>query len=197
MSFAAVLLAGGGSRRMGRDKAGLAWGGVTLLAHQAATLRATGASELLVSCRAEQVAARVAELGAEFRVVVDVHPDSGPAAALDDAWRATRADVLLVLALDLPRMNAEYLRELVARAQTLERSVVPVHSGLFEPLAAAWHRSCLVAFDQVRHRPVKEICAELVKRELLVTREVTDGEGALFANVNTPEEYERVVTKGG
>lgn len=191
MSFAAVLLAGGGSRRMGRDKAGLTWGGGTLLAHQAATLRATGAGELLVSCRPEQVAARAAELGEDFRVVVDAHPDSGPAAALDDAWRVARADVLLVLALDVPRMNAAYLCELVAQAQTLERSVVPVRSGFFEPLAAAWHRSCLVAFDQVWHRPVKEICAELVKRDLLLTREVSDGEGALFANVNTPEEYER------
>ena len=133
----------------------------------------------------------MAELGTEFRVVIDARPDSGPAAALDDAWRATRADVLVVLALDMPRMSADYLRELAASAQRQERSVVPMRSGFYEPLAAAWHRSCLVAFDRVVNRPLQEICAELAKRELLAARNVSDGEARLFENMNTREEYAR------
>ncbi len=187
MSFAAVLLAGGGSRRMGRDKATLAWGAGTLLEHQAQALRATGADEWLISCRAE--CGREVE---GFRVVLDVHPDAGPAAALDDVWRAARADVLVVLPLDMPLMRPDYLRDLAMSARQQQRSVVPVIGGYYEPLAAAWHRSCLVAFDQVMHRPMQEICAELVKRELLTPRNVSDGEMAMFENLNTPEDYARL-----
>ncbi|WP_438480219.1 molybdenum cofactor guanylyltransferase [Oleiharenicola lentus] len=187
MSFATVLLTGGGSRRMGRDKAMLAWSDGTLLTHQAATLRATGASELLLSCAPDR------EWICEgFRVVCDTQADTGPAAALLDAWQATTADVLVVLPIDVPRMSVDYLRELALRARQLEQSVVPVRGGYFEPLAAAWHRSSLVAFDRVAHRPMQEICAELAKRGLLHAREVSDGEAALFENMNTPEEYQRV-----
>ena len=49
--FAAALLAGGRSLRMGRDKARLPWGGEPLWRHQWRTLAALEPSSLLLSCR--------------------------------------------------------------------------------------------------------------------------------------------------
>lgn len=190
MSFAAVLLAGGASRRMGRDKPALAWNGSTLLDHQARTLRLTGAQQFLLSCRADQT--RQLE---GFGLVVDSEINAGPAAALADAWRATTAEVLLVLAVDLPRMPADYLREMALAALQQGRSVVPLLVGCYEPLAAAWHRSCLVEFYSAAGRSLQGICATLAKRELLSPREVSDGESQLFENVNTPDDYQRLNRK--
>ena len=51
IDFCAVLLAGGDSTRMGRDKAFIPWSGGTLLEHQLATLSATGAHEVFISAR--------------------------------------------------------------------------------------------------------------------------------------------------
>ena len=187
MNFSAVLLAGGRSSRMGLDKSGLAWDGVTLLTHQARTLRLAGAQQLLLSGRREQA------LQLEgFALVTDSESGAGPAAALADAWRETHAQVLLVLAVDLPRMPVEYLRELALGAWQQERSVVPVLGGRYEPLAAAWHRSCMPEFFGAAGRSLQGICSILAAGDLLTVRQVSDGEAQLFENLNTPADYQRL-----
>jgi len=181
VNFSAVLLAGGRSSRMGLDKSGLAWDGVTLLAHQARTLRLVGAQQLWLSGRRA--------------LVTDSESGAGPAAALADAWRETHAQVLLVLAVDLPRMPVDYLRELALGALQQERSVVPMLGGRYEPLAAAWHRSCVPEFFGAAGRSLQSICSILAAGDLLTVRQVSDGEAQLFENVNTPSDYERL--RGG
>ncbi len=52
MNFSAVILAGGKSSRMGRDKAWLEFDGQSLLARQIACVRRAGASEVFISGRA-------------------------------------------------------------------------------------------------------------------------------------------------
>ena len=188
MSFAAVLLAGGMSRRMGCDKPMLTWNGNTLLAHQALTLRKAGARELLLSCRPDQT--RRLE---GFILVTDSALDAGPAAALADAWRVTTAEVLLSLAVDLPRMPADYLREMALGALQQGRSVIPMLGGRYEPLAAAWHRSCLPQLVGAEGRSLQWVCTTLAKMDFLTPREVTDGEARLFENLNTPADYRRLL----
>lgn len=192
MSFAAVLLAGGMSRRMGRDKPALAWDGNTLLAHQALTLQKTGAGQFLLSCRPDQ-AWRLEG----FVLVLDSELDAGPAAALADAWRATTAEVLLALAVDLPRMPADYLREMALGALQQGRSVIPMLGGRYEPLAAAWHRSCLPQLIDAAGRSLQGICSTLAKMDLLTPRDVSDGETRLFENLNTPADYQRLSEADG
>ena len=187
MNFSAVLLAGGASSRMGRDKSTLYWKGSTLLLHQAEILRQSGAHQLLLSGPAEQ-----SSLVPGFALVQDSENLAGPAAALADVWRATDASVLVVLAVDVPRIPPDYLRDLALGALQQERSVVPVRGGRYEPLVAAWHRSCLAEFFGAAGRSLQNICANLVKMDLLTVREVTDGESQLFENINTPADYERL-----
>ncbi len=187
MNFSAVLLAGGASRRMGRDKATLYWNGGPLLTHQAAILRQTGAQQLLLSGRTEQIS-----LVEGFTLVTDTEVGAGPAAALADVWREANASVLISLAIDCPRMPSDYLRELALAALQQERSVVPMLAGRFEPLAAAWHRSCVGEFFHSAGRSLQGICATLAKGNLLTVREVSDGEAQLFENINTPDDYARL-----
>jgi molybdopterin-guanine dinucleotide biosynthesis protein A len=172
---------------MGRDKSTLNWGDGTLLAHQARTLRLAGAQQLLVSRRPDQAGQLEG-----FTLVTDSESGAGPAAALADAWRATNTDVLLALAVDLPRMPADYLREMALGAMQQERSVVPVLGGRYEPLAAAWHRSSLLEFAGAAGGSLQSICAMLARMDLLTPREVSDGEAQLFENVNTAADYERL-----
>jgi molybdopterin-guanine dinucleotide biosynthesis protein A len=185
--LAAVLLAGGASRRMGRDKAELAYAGQTLIDRQAATLRAVGADECLLACREDQ--GRSVE---GFRTIWDTHPDTGPASALADVWRATQAEVLVVLALDMPRMSAEFLRRLANDACRTGQSVVPMLGGFYEPLAAAWYRSSASVLADAQHRSMQEICRELAARGLIEARDVSVDEARLFANINTPEDYRQL-----
>lgn len=185
---AGVLLAGGRSRRMGRDKAALPWRGGTLGEHQALTLARTGCWPLRIACRAEQ-----AWTPAGFVRLED--PD-GPGGALEAVIRALEqaaSPVVVMLAIDLPQVRAEDLAALAEAARISGLSVVPRGPGGFEPLAAAWHRSALplLRASVPARVPLRETCVQLETAGLLRAREIAAGEAGWLVNVNTPEEAAR------
>jgi len=129
MHFSAVILAGGESRRMGRDKAFLEHGGKTLLARQLETVAALRPAEILVSGRADT---DYSHLG--YSVLLDVQPGCGPIAGIERALALARSEWVLVLAVDLPGMTSAFLGRLLALSDT-GSGVVPETSRGLEPLA--------------------------------------------------------------
>ncbi len=182
--FSAVVLAGGRSTRMGRDKALLPLAdGRTLLARQLDVLRAAGAAEVLVSARHEQ---RLPLKGA--RLIPDCEPDCGPLGGIAAALAAAAHDRLLVLAIDLPRMSAEFLAGLVAAA-TPDRGLVPLLDGEPEPLAALYPRDAVTlatAMLAARDRRVRAWARQLATHGRVQWREVLPSEAGVFENWNTP-----------
>lgn len=189
--FAGLLLAGGRSQRMGRDKAQLDWRGRPLGEHQAATLAATGASPLFLSCRPEQ-----AWTPRDFSRLEDRASDGGVLAAFVEALTTVSAstDVVLVLAVDLPLVPARWLAELATRAGAERLSVVPLHDGGFEPFAAAWHRSALpmLRASLGRNQSLQQTCVELQNKNMLHALAVDATEAARLTNLNSPEDIVRL-----
>jgi molybdopterin-guanine dinucleotide biosynthesis protein A len=109
MNFSAVILAGGRSRRMGRDKAWLEVDGQPLLARALAVLREAGPREVFISSRADR---GDAALGCP--VLLDREPDLGPLGGIERALQAAASPLVLVLAVDLPYMTGGFLRKLLA-----------------------------------------------------------------------------------
>jgi molybdopterin-guanine dinucleotide biosynthesis protein A len=137
------VLAGGESRRMGRDKALLPWGGTTLLGHALDRLRQV-CGEVAILAGAEP---RYADQGA--RVVMDTVRDAGPLAGLLAALDDAHTEVVLMLAVDLPSVPPALLAFLLELAGRAEVDVVAPVVGLRpQPLCAAYRRSCTPA---VRH----------------------------------------------
>ena len=186
---AGVLLAGGKSRRMGRNKAELSWQEGTLGDHQAASLAATGAWPLLLSCRQDQ-----SWTPRQFQRVEDQSADAGVLGALLQALLATDAEVLTVLAIDVPLVSADLLEHLSGRAREQGLSVVPWHLERFEPLAAAWHRSIAPTLERALRdgRSLQDACTELAADGRLLRQELTSEEERQLANVNTPEDLGRI-----
>ncbi len=187
---AALLLAGGRSRRMGRDKAGLEWNGRTLGEHQVSTLAATGAWPLLLSCRADQTWSP-----AGFMRVEDRDDHGGVLSAIVEAWSATDAQVLTILAVDLPLVSAEFLDRLAGIAREGGVSVVPKSGDRFEPLAAAWHRSSIPALQRalVTESSLQGVCATLQQEGRLRAFEPGAEEIRQLTNLNTPEDLARLI----
>jgi molybdopterin-guanine dinucleotide biosynthesis protein A len=183
--FSAVLLAGGRSTRMGRDKALLPLAdGYSLLARQLATLRAVGAAEVLISARAEQ---NLPLTG--VRLVTDLLPDNGPLAGLAAALAAAAHHRVLVLAVDLPEMPPEFLTGLVVEA-TPTCGVVPLIDGRPEPLAAVYHRGAATIASELLaggERRAAACARHLAATGLVRWRTVTPEEKDFFANWNTPQ----------
>ena len=137
MNFSAVILAGGKSSRMGRDKAWLEIGGQALLARQTGLARELGAAEIFISGRADGDYSAF-----DGRILHDKFSDAGPLAGIERALDAIKSPLLLVLAVDLPEMSAEFLRRLATRCAE-NSGGIPTSNGNLEPLAAFYPKAAL------------------------------------------------------
>jgi molybdenum cofactor guanylyltransferase len=138
---AAAVLAGGASRRMGRDKATLAVGGVALAAGVLAAAAEVADPVVLVAPQGHP-ARRL-----HPRVVTD--PGEGPLAALAAALEALEAGHVLVLAADHPGLAVELLAQLVALAPGGE-AVACRRGPRLEPLVAVYRRAPALAAARAR-----------------------------------------------
>ena len=138
---AAAVLAGGASRRMGRDKATLAVGGVEL-ASLALAAAARVAHPVVLVAPEGHPARRVAA-----PAVAD--PGLGPLAALAAALDALTAEHVLVLAGDHPGLRVELLARLVALAGEAE-AVACRRGPRLEPLVAVYERAPALAAARAR-----------------------------------------------
>lgn len=185
--FSALLLAGGRSTRMGRDKALLPHptSGRPLLEHQAGLLRALpGCAGLLLSAPAERGYSL-----AEARLVADTAPDSGPLAGLCAGLAAATTSRLLVLAVDLPFVTPAFLSALLA-----DGPAAPRHAdGAFEPLCAVYPVSCdiraaVAAALARRELSLQRLLAAACASGWMRPRPVSPAEIPLLANWNTPSD---------
>jgi molybdopterin-guanine dinucleotide biosynthesis protein A len=193
--IAGIVLAGGASSRMGRDKAAIELEGETLAGSAARRLAAV--------CPEVAVADRGRSLVPGFPSLPD-GPGRGPAAGLLGAARAFPGRPLLALACDLPRVPVPLLAALAGEAEDPGVDwALPRWERGPEPLCALWGPRALAALEARVARGVHALWSlaaaeDLVVRWLegdLLTRFGPPAE--LFLNVNTPEELERARTGGG
>ncbi|PKN83040.1 MAG: hypothetical protein CVU47_00690 [Chloroflexi bacterium HGW-Chloroflexi-9] len=193
--IAVVVLAGGRSSRMGRDKAAVMLHGRRLLDRTlAAAVAVPGVVEVVVVLAPAQVIPPV-RCAAPVTLVRDTTAYQGPLAGIAAGLAGTsRAEVALVLGCDTPFVQPGLLALLAARA-TAGAIVVPVHEGRPQPLCSAIH---FEAFEAVRAlaaggaRAASAIADD--PRALLVQPgewAAADPEGLSFLGVNTPEELAR------
>jgi molybdopterin-guanine dinucleotide biosynthesis protein A len=184
MLHAAVLLAGGKSSRMGRDKSALLVNREPLWRSQLATLRATDPAELFISGKSD---GPYANAGVE--ILADEFPDCGPLGGIATALRRCKGDRLLVLAVDMPAMSAAFLRTLIEESHRTTKGIIPSVAAHFEPLAAVYLRSTLAVADEclrIGERKLESFARELEAHGLAIIRPVEGEDASLFTNWNRP-----------
>ena len=140
---AAAVLAGGASRRMGRDKATLAVGGVELAAAALAAAARVASPVVLVAPDGHPAGRLAGGVG----LVTD--PGLGPLAALGAALAALDAEHVLVLAGDHPGLRVELLAHLVA-LRGRGQAVACRRGPRLEPLVAVYRRAPALAAARAR-----------------------------------------------
>jgi molybdopterin-guanine dinucleotide biosynthesis protein A len=199
-----VVLCGGASSRMGRDKATLALGGRTLLERAADCLSAVAAETVL----AVGPRRRYGELG--LTCVLDRQGDVGPAAGIRAALAAVDAEWFCVLACDMPRVDRSLFDALLARARRdeLDCCFAVAREDLPEPVCAVYHRRCLAPMEAALAAGRRRVLAFLefpgADGRALRSGNVPAAEPAGSAagrervlNLNTPEEWARERTRDG
>ncbi len=185
------MLAGGASRRMGRDKALLALGDETILARQVRLLHAV--------CR------RVAVIGPQERyrglavpVLPDELPRRGPLGGIVTGLDLTRAEFNLFLGCDLPFMESRFLRFLAARAlqDAADVTLPRTPDARLQTLCAVCRRrarvvlrASLMAGENMIRRVFPRLRCRIIAWPEIARAGFSQ---RIFDNMNTPADYERV-----
>lgn len=173
----------------GRDKAFAAVGGEPIAVRTVRLFHALFPQVLVATNRPEQFA------GLAVETVLDRHPGCGPLAGIHAALLASRHPHVFAAACDMPGLDADVIRLLLARIATAD-AIVPHWQGDVEPLHAVYAVRCLPAIETClrtgRHAMrdfLKTISVDYVSEaELSALR----GAAASLINVNTPEELAAV-----
>ncbi|MEM7277284.1 MAG: molybdenum cofactor guanylyltransferase [Pseudomonadota bacterium] len=181
------MLAGGSSRRMGTDKAALLVDGQTQL-ERTVTLLQAQVEQVFVSTRADQAGD---ELRGGFFTLEDRYSDLGPLAGILTALESTPEEAWLVVACDLPRLDALSIRHLLDNCATdaIATAFRSEHDGLPEPLCAVWQPTATNAI----HAAMAQ--GRTCPRKILIVNDAhllsPISQGALD-NANTPDDLERI-----
>jgi molybdenum cofactor guanylyltransferase len=186
MQATGIILAGGKSRRMGRDKAFLPFGRGLLIERVIEVIQQVTADVILITNSPEQYQ----RFG--LPMFADVIPDAGSLGGIYTGLVSAKTPYGLCLACDMPFVKPDFLRFLCDTAAETD-VVIPRNAEDFQPLCAVYSQACQAPihqkiaagrlkitgfFEQVRVR--------VIDGALLAHYDPHD---VMFFNANTPEEY--------
>jgi molybdopterin-guanine dinucleotide biosynthesis protein A len=180
-------MAGGQSRRMGRDKALLVLDGEPLWRRQARVLHSAGASVVGVVRQREQAPL---DLPPELRLWHDAVIGAGPMAGLHAALSACETGWLAVLAIDMPRIDAGWFQWLGGFCGPGRGAIVRQATG-HEPLAAIYPRAALAEVTarlESGQRSLQPLADALIATGRMTSVALSPAEAWRVANWNTPAE---------
>lgn len=180
-----VILAGGMSQRMGRDKALLEVHGETLFSRVQRTLASV--------CSRVQIAGERPDLAhADLAAFADCHPGSS-LGGLHNALTNNDSEWVLVLPCDLPFPSPTLLRTLCA-ARAGYQAVIPRTASGAEPLIACYHRSTLPLIEEQLaegNLRLTDLLGRLAVR-YLDEDSLPSGWRRALTNLNRPQDLERL-----
>ena len=195
-SVTAVVLAGGRSRRLGRNKALELVGGVPLIARVTSALQSISSETVIVV--AEERQAEVLPLPSDARVVRDLYPNSGSLGGILTGLISATGVWALVVACDMPFLNKALLSEMASERDDCD-AVVPVLDGRPEPTHALYSKVCMEPIRKKIEAGDLKISAffESVRVKYLPQRTIEMIDPGLwsFFNVNTPKDLETAMAR--
>jgi len=184
----AVILAGGRSRRFGQDKAAATLLGKRLIDRVVGQLPSDWSHRLVVANDLSLVK------DTNLPVIGDLIPHHGPMGGILTALKFICTDWALVIACDLPLIETSILRLIGGRAMVSEADVVvPLLEGRYQPLVAAYRRTCIPTLDRlILQRRLKMVdFFPKARLDCLRAEEIAGAGGSSwsFHNINTQDEF--------
>ncbi len=184
-----AILAGGESRRFGRNKALELYRGKRFIDHCVESLRR--------HCVPVLVVANDLNLYFDVRatLIQDVIPHQGPLGGIYTALLFSPSEWVLVKATDMPFLVPELITLMFQRRGGVD-VVVPTVGEHYEPLLALYHRRCLPAVAGALQAKERRIVQFFRKVRVCTLAEaewrMADPQGLSLWNVNTPEDWQQL-----
>jgi len=186
---AAIILAGGSSRRMGQDKSMLLIKGKPIIELIRDQLRPLFGQRIIISANDP---VRYAFLG--LPVVTDESAGQGPLMGIACGLRASPCDVNLVIACDIPRIDAALVNQLIDRIGENDVMLPRTAGGNFEPLFAVYRKSILPLIDAALRRGIRRIIDVFDGARVGI---LAIDDAPWLRNLNTPADYREFVSGDG
>ena len=181
-----IVLSGGKSRRMGKEKGLCHFRGKALISYAIDTLKPL-CSRLIISANNKPNEYQLYG----FQVISDEIPETGPIGGLYSCLKQSQSVINLVISCDTPFVTTEVYQELLNYIGEYQ-AVVPVQEdGFLEPITAIYQRSCLpVILQQIEKGEYKmmDLLARLNTKFVHFDTNMSDSKPSLFHNLNSPED---------
>ncbi|MBC8016380.1 MAG: molybdenum cofactor guanylyltransferase [Sporomusaceae bacterium] len=181
--FSIIVLAGGQSSRMGRDKAELSWEHGDILNSLLARLLPLSDDVIVVSNVVRKIPQSV-------RQAADIIPGKGPLSGIHAGLVHACHDRVFVTACDVPFLMPSIILPIVQAVGTFDGSVA-VNKGQLEPLFACYRKNCAIVIEQLlatgKHR-MKDLLANINWMPVEQADQLAE---CCFMNVNTCDDYEK------
>ncbi|WP_242144216.1 MULTISPECIES: molybdenum cofactor guanylyltransferase [unclassified Bacillus cereus group] len=188
-SVAAIVLAGGMSRRFGEPKALVSWQGYTFIERIVQVMQDV-IQDIVVISHAS-IKERVAHL-IEVPVIEDIsfYRGEGPLAGIVSGMEHLEAEWYMISPCDTPNISSKWIKEIIGQIDDEYEAIIPIVEGRKQPLLGAYHKN-------VKEKIYKLLDEEKRSMEQLllhcnvkyVTGDEWNIEKTWFVNVNTKEEY--------
>lgn len=192
-----IILVGGRSSRMGRDKASLEFHGRTLLQRTVDALAAVADEIVLV--RAPGQALPALEAVPSVLIADDPVAGEGPLMGMATGLAAATAPVAIVVGVDMPFLQPGLLRLLAERVRAGHRWILPIADRRPQPLCSAFAADALPvlrAHLEAGDRAPMAVAADLGMVRLTPEEwQVVDPEGLSFIDVDTPEDFDAALAR--
>ena len=177
-----VVLAGGQSRRMGRDKAMLVYAGAPLIEHMIGLLQQSGCSAAYVSGDFPQ-----------YQSISDEFYQRGPLGGLHSIAQRFPNQQVLVVPVDMPDLSVNSLQRLAAAP---EAACVRIADFVL-PMRIHTDANCLVHILDLLKAPIDDgferpSLRSLQNRLDVVCLDQSGLSDSEFANANTPQEWRKL-----
>ncbi len=139
MKIAAIVLAGGKNRRLGRSKVLEPIVGKSLIERVVERIKPLTSQIIIVTSR-EQLDLPVA---CNAEILADIYPDKGPLGGIYTGLLASRSPQSLVVACDMPFLNTQLLSYMVELSREFDVVAPRLREEMVEPLHSIYSRNCL------------------------------------------------------
>lgn len=140
-NITAIILAGGKSSRMGRDKAFIKIQGKTIIERIIETLKPLFAEIMIVANEPE----KFRELN--VKVVKDIKPNCGPLSGIHSGLINSKTQLNFVVACDMPFLDSELIEFMCSKVNGYD-GVLPIAKGKIEPLHAIYSKSLIPLLEE-------------------------------------------------
>ncbi|MCA0983085.1 molybdenum cofactor guanylyltransferase [Halobacillus yeomjeoni] len=181
-----VIIAGGGSTRMGQDKAGLPLGDSTTIERIAKEMRKVVPAVVLNQNQPRDSA---------LPIIKDEVNDAGPLGGMHAVLKERNETWFAITACDTPFIRAEVYRYLLHQRLNFQdaEAIIPVWEGRKQPLSGIYHRDILENLEKLLEKGKRRFSDLFECVEAVYIHEFTDLSNEHltlhFFNMNTPEDY--------